>query len=198
MTVKEYAEEFYKVSIKAGQIQDRAEKISRYINGIKTEIQDEISILSPKTVEEAYQMALKAEEKLIRKKYTKGRGNFRGRGSQGGRGISTAPRDGASSSSPQYAPTEGDTSGRRSSYRGRGGRNRGREVRCYRCNKLGHRAYECPENVGTNQRNEIISQTKEEARKFPETEKKIVLEKGEYLVVNKVLLKQIKEVVEPT
>ena len=61
MTVKEYTEEFYNVSIRAGKIEDTSEKISRYINGLRMEIQDEISILSPKTVEEAYQMALKAK-----------------------------------------------------------------------------------------------------------------------------------------
>ena len=186
------------MSIRAGQIQDIAEKISRYINGLRMEIQDEISILSPKIVEEAYQMALKAEEKLLRNKSAKGRGTFQGKGSQGGRGRSTTPRDGASSNSPQYAPIEGDTSGRRIPYRGRGGRSRGREVRCYRCNKLGHRAYECPEkeNVGTSQRNAIVSQT-EEAAKLPEAEREIMPEMGESLVVNKVLLKQTKEVVEP-
>ena len=54
MTVKEYTEEFYKVSIRAGQIQDIAKNISRYINGLRMEIQDEISILYPRTVEEAY------------------------------------------------------------------------------------------------------------------------------------------------
>ena len=53
MIVKEYTEEFYKVSIRAGKIQDTTEKIARYINGLRMEIQDEISILSPKTVEEA-------------------------------------------------------------------------------------------------------------------------------------------------
>ena len=61
LTVKEYTEEFYRVSIRAGQFQDTPEKTARYVNGLKLEIQDEIGILSPKIVEEAYQMALKAE-----------------------------------------------------------------------------------------------------------------------------------------
>ena len=37
------------------------------MNGLRMEIQDEISILSPKSVEEAYQMVLKSEEKMMRK-----------------------------------------------------------------------------------------------------------------------------------
>ena len=52
--------------------------------------------------------------------------------------------------------------------------------------------------MGTNQINAIVAQTEEEAAKFPVIEKEIVPEKGESLVVNKVLLKQIKEVAEPT
>ena len=51
--------------------------------------------------------------------------------------------------------------------------------------------------MGTNQRNAIVAQTGEEAIKLPETEKEIMPEKGESLVVNKVLLKQTKEVAEP-
>ena len=66
MTVKEYTEEFYKVSIRAGQIQDTTKKVYRYVNGLKLEIQDEIGIFSPKTVEEAYQIAITDEEKLLR------------------------------------------------------------------------------------------------------------------------------------
>ena len=81
LTVKEYTEEFYRVSIRARKFQDTPEKTARYVNGLKLEIQDEIGILSPKTVEEAYQMALKVEEKLLRNQSAKGRGNFHGKGS---------------------------------------------------------------------------------------------------------------------
>eukprot|EP00253_Pinus_taeda_P007419 PITA_07419 len=73
LRVKEYIEEFYKVSIRAGQTQDTDEMVARYVNGLRMDIQDEISTLSPKTVEEAYQMVLKAEENLMRKKSTRGR-----------------------------------------------------------------------------------------------------------------------------
>lgn len=67
MTIKKYTEEFYKVSIRARQIQDTYDKVARYVNGLIMEIQDEISVLSPKKVEEAYQMVLKAKEKHMRK-----------------------------------------------------------------------------------------------------------------------------------
>jgi hypothetical protein len=43
------------------------EKVSRYINGLRYEIQDEINMMTVRTVEDAYQIALKAEEKLARK-----------------------------------------------------------------------------------------------------------------------------------
>eukprot|EP00253_Pinus_taeda_P007772 PITA_07772 len=160
MIVREYTEEFYKVSIRAGQTQDIDEKVARYVNGLRMDIQDEISILSPKIVEEAYQMVLKAEEKFMRKNSTRGRG--------GGGSFS----------------------------RGRGGRGRGRKVRCYRCNKLGHRAFEYPKNAGTNQRNAIVAQVEEEAAIV--TEEENVPKRGESLVVNKVLLKPAKEIVEPS
>jgi len=50
MTVREYTEEFYKVNLRAGYIEDTPEKTARYINGLRLDIQDEISILSPRTI----------------------------------------------------------------------------------------------------------------------------------------------------
>lgn len=45
MIVREYTKEFYKVSIRAGQTQDTYEKVARYVNGLRMDIQDEIIIL---------------------------------------------------------------------------------------------------------------------------------------------------------
>jgi hypothetical protein len=66
MTVKEYTEEFYRLNIRTGQREKDDEKISRYINGLRYEIQDEINMMTVRTMEYAYQIALKAEEKLAR------------------------------------------------------------------------------------------------------------------------------------
>ena len=67
MTVKEYIKEFYKLSIRARHAEDNMEKVARYINGLRYDIQDEIRILPLTTVEEAYQATLKAVEKFARK-----------------------------------------------------------------------------------------------------------------------------------
>jgi hypothetical protein len=64
MTVKEYTEEFYRLNIRAGHRKSNDEKVSRYLNGLRYDIQDELSMLTIQTVEDAYQLALKAEEKL--------------------------------------------------------------------------------------------------------------------------------------
>jgi hypothetical protein len=64
MTVKEYTEEFYKINIRAGHRESDDEKVARYMNGLRYDIQDEMSMITLRTIEYAYHMALKAEEKL--------------------------------------------------------------------------------------------------------------------------------------
>ena len=82
MIVKEYTEEFFKPSIRDGQTQGDIERVARYINGLRYEIQDEISLLNLKTVEVAYQAASRVKEKLLRKhnQKSRGRNTVRGRG----------------------------------------------------------------------------------------------------------------------
>jgi hypothetical protein len=67
LTVKEYTKEAYKVNIREGYVEDNPERVSSHINELRFEIQDEMSLLCPSYVEEAYQFSLKDEEKLARK-----------------------------------------------------------------------------------------------------------------------------------
>ena len=80
MMVKEYTEEFYRLNIRAGHRESDEEKVARYLNGLRYDIQDELSMVTIQTVEDAYQMALKDEEKLSRKKGQRGRGKSQPRG----------------------------------------------------------------------------------------------------------------------
>ena len=80
MTVKEYTEEFYKLNIRAGHRESDDEKVARYMNGLRYDIQYEMSMVTIRMVEYAYQMDLKAEEKLSRKQGQRGRGRSQPRG----------------------------------------------------------------------------------------------------------------------
>jgi hypothetical protein len=74
LSVKEYTEEFYKFNIRVRQRERDEEKVSRYINGLRYDIQDEISMATVRIVEDAYQIVLKAKEKLARKQSQQNRG----------------------------------------------------------------------------------------------------------------------------
>jgi hypothetical protein len=75
LLVKEYTEEFYKLNIRAVHMENDEEKVARYINGFRYGIQDEICMVTMRTVEYAYQVALKAEKKLERKQSQRNMGN---------------------------------------------------------------------------------------------------------------------------
>eukprot|EP00253_Pinus_taeda_P008110 PITA_08110 len=169
MSVKEYTEEFYRLNIRTGHVEDDLEKVARYINGLRYDIQDEISLLSLKTVEDAYQAALKAEEKLLHKQ------NQRNRGSASNR-----------------APQRGDFGRGRFVPRGRG---RGRDVRFFAYGEWGHVQWDCPHQKSANQHNVNVAEAKEE---IPQPEaKEEPPEDGESLLLKRVLLKGAKEAKHP-
>jgi hypothetical protein len=60
MNVKEYLEEFYRLTIRHGHIEEDVEKVSRYINVLRYDIQYEIILLFLKIVEDSYQEDMKA------------------------------------------------------------------------------------------------------------------------------------------
>jgi len=131
MIVKEYTEEFYRVNLRAGYTNDTLEKTARYVNGLRMEILDEINILSPRNIEEAYQSAVKAEEKINRKQNNRrGRGNGSGRGQSYGRERTATNNEEGSSSRASGITEKGDSMrGGQPYQRGRGNcRGRGANI----------------------------------------------------------------------
>jgi len=66
-TVSEYIDEFFKLSIRSERVKDEEETMERYINGLSYAVQDELVIQHVTSVDEAYQLALRVEEKLARR-----------------------------------------------------------------------------------------------------------------------------------
>ena len=86
--------ELYKVNLRESYIEDTYEKTTRYINGLRMDIQEEMCMLSHNAMEEAYQYALKAEEKISKKQtFGRGRGVAKSRGQMTGRGRALVYRD---------------------------------------------------------------------------------------------------------
>ena len=107
--MKEYTEEFYRVNLRVGYTEDTSERIARYVNRLRMEILDEISILSPNNTEEAYQSAVKVEEKINRRQNARrGRGSNRARGQSYGRGRTARNSEEASSSKTSGTTKKGD------------------------------------------------------------------------------------------
>jgi hypothetical protein len=138
MTVKEYTEEFYRLNIRTGQREKDDEKVVRYINGLRYEIQNEINMMTVRKVEDTYQIALKAEENLVRSQSQRSKR----RGSNRGKGIiyDKAPET-KDENEKSYGHFERGGSSRRRPFGGRNyfpqgrGRGIGGGVKCYACGK---------------------------------------------------------------
>jgi hypothetical protein len=65
--MKEYSEEFYILNVREGHSERNEEKNSMYINGLRYETQEDISMMKMRTMEYAYQETLKEEDKLAKK-----------------------------------------------------------------------------------------------------------------------------------
>jgi hypothetical protein len=164
MTVKEYTEEFYRLNIRAGHRESDDEKVARYLNGLRYNIQDELSMVTIRTMEDAYQMALKAEEKLSRKQSQRGEAEVSPEAKQlprrntrslrrNGRNLRVKLKEVEPHRKGHMLNREGSIQSRAGDYadnntfphtRGRG-RGRGGVITCFTCGKNGHKSYECLE-----------------------------------------------------
>jgi hypothetical protein len=93
MIVKEYTEEFYRLNIRAGHRERNDEKVARYMNGLRYEIQDELNLATIRTVEDAYQLALKVEEKLSSRQSQRGKGRSHPKGKSFSQDKYQKPKD---------------------------------------------------------------------------------------------------------
>jgi flagellar motility protein MotE (MotC chaperone) len=210
MTVKEYTEEFYKLNIRAGHRESDDEKVARYMNGLRYDIQDEMSMTTIRTVEDAYQMALKAEEKLSRKPAQRGRGRSQPKDKSVAQDRFQKSKDdwkkpqtrterGGSSQRGQHAEQRRQQTEQSGGYadnntfprtRGRG-RGRGGVITCFTCGKDGHKAVDCPDRKKDRGEAHIA----EAQRRNAEAED---AEDGRSLMMRKVLLTPEKEVEDTT
>jgi hypothetical protein len=146
MTLKEYTKEFYRLNIRTGQREKDDEIFSRYINGLRYEIQDEISMMTVKTMKHDYYIALRAEEKLARNKsqQNKRRGLNRGK-----RVVYDKEPKAKDENDKSYGHFERGGSSQIRPFGGRNlfprerGRSRGGRVKCYTCGKIGHVSWKC-------------------------------------------------------
>ena len=158
MTVKEYIKEFYRLDIRSGHVDDDVEKIARYINGLRSRIQDEISFVKLESVEEEYQYILKDEEILTKKHEQRQRGRSGRFQRRKGRSYGESGRSNNSMQDKRKSKWKNDEKGKTkwkggnsyqggtSSYQERGNSysRGGFHGNCFdTCGKEGHRSFEC-------------------------------------------------------
>jgi hypothetical protein len=170
------------------------------MNGLRYEIQDELNLATIRTMEDAYQLALNAEEKLGCKQSQRGRGRSQPKGRSVTQDKYQKPKEewkkpqtqterGGTSQKGRYAEQREHHIEQRGGYvdnnrfprtRGRG-RGRGGVITCFTCGKNGHKSFECPEK----KREAGETHIAEAQRRDSEAE---YAEGGRSLVMQKVLL----------
>lgn len=76
MDVGSYTKEFQRLCLKSKIVEGETKKVARYLNDLRINIQDELNLYNPETVQKCYQLVLKVEENLKRRQDQ----NSRGRG----------------------------------------------------------------------------------------------------------------------
>ncbi|KAH9292377.1 hypothetical protein KI387_042439 [Taxus chinensis] len=143
-SIQAYTEQFLRLQIRTDLQEDDEHAATRYINGLRFQLQDELALLKVNTVDEAYQFSLKAEEKFIRwgKVVSKRGGNNLNRR----RGSSSKLQRDEELEEGKEPKTD---FGGRGAFRGRGrGQQRFGYWKPLKCSTCGgpHKEVDCPEN----------------------------------------------------
>ncbi|KAK2967260.1 hypothetical protein RJ640_012588 [Escallonia rubra] len=142
-TLKEYTQEFQKLSLRSDLAETESQKVSRYVNGLRLPIQDQVSLQSPYKVSDAYQLALKVEILLSHSSSRK---------------LAYERNNNASTSRPNNTTRGGRTTALMRSQQ-QVNTNSGRAVqgrpnnqveiagKCFRCFEFGHKSNQCPKRA---------------------------------------------------
>ncbi|GFZ13820.1 hypothetical protein Acr_24g0000100 [Actinidia rufa] len=127
-SVADYTEQFYQLLSCVNLHETNDQLVARYVSGLKYTLKREIIMHSLGSLEEAYQMALKAEEKCKWSSYRK---------HESFKNVKDKTKKVGASSFERPNPQQGG-----------GNKERGKGVtssfKCFRCGEAGHRSYECP------------------------------------------------------
>lgn len=135
--VASYTEEFYKYLSRLNLNETDDQLVARYLSGLKISIYDELILHRINNLEEAFQMSLRAKEKLTRAFKKKER-------------IFQKDKNIASRSEFSKPLAHDKTNDHRTIQNNKGG-----TKTCFRCHKTGHLAYQCPEREKQNRLNLI-------------------------------------------
>lgn len=140
-SISTYTEEFMKLQIRTNLQEDEEHVVARYINRLRFQLQNELGLLKVNIVDEAYQLALKAEEKLTR--------FSRVASKKGGSNSNRESRNSSKSTNEEPKDNVKENFQGRGGFRGRG---RGQQfsggwkpLRCFICSET-HKAVDCPQN----------------------------------------------------
>ncbi|KAH7854760.1 hypothetical protein Vadar_017500 [Vaccinium darrowii] len=126
-SVGDYTEQFYQLLNRSNLRENDNQLVARYVSRLKSKVRGELIMISLSSLEEAYQMTLKAEEKLKWDSYRKPE-SFKGEKDKEEKVVAQT------SECPNL--------------QGGGNKDRGKGVsntiKCFRCGEPGHRSYECP------------------------------------------------------
>lgn len=141
--MKEYIQEFHRLSLRSNLAQSESQRVTWYLNGLQMGNQDQVSLQRPYKVSDAYKLALTVEAQLAHNTSKRPGNDYR---CDSSRGQSNNSVQGVRTAAPtclnQLTGT-GNGKGIQTQQSSQGQTN----IKCYRCSEIGHKSSECPKRA---------------------------------------------------